>query len=92
MMSIQINLPDSLTIHQIDQNYSQLLEQLDVTEQTIEINGSAVESIDTSGLQALIVLIRHAQETSNQVSWNSPSDVLKQSAEKIGVHNDLLLS
>lgn len=91
-MSIQINLPDSLTIHQIDQNYSQLLEQLSVTNESVEINGSSVENVDTSGLQALIVLIRHALENSNQIIWQSPSDILKQAAEKIGVDKDLQLS
>lgn len=91
-MSVQINLPESLTIHQIDENYAQLLEQLDISEQSVEINGAAVESIDTSGLQALIVLIRQAQENNNQVTWTEKSEILMQSAEKLSLTDVLLLN
>lgn len=91
-MSIQINLPESLTIHQIDENYAQLLEMLDVAEETIEFNGSAVESIDTSGLQAIVMLIRHSQANGNQITWQSASEVLKQSAEKLDLSDAMLLN
>lgn len=90
-MSIEINLPESLTIHQIDENYSQLLEQLDVSDQSIVINGASVESIDTSGLQALIMLMKHALGNSNQISWANTSEVLVQSAEKLGLSSELNL-
>lgn len=91
-MSIEISLPESLTIHQIDENYSQLLEKLSVSEESITLDGSNVESIDTSGLQALIVLIRTAQESDKQIQWQNASDVLKESAQKVGLSEALLFA
>lgn len=91
-MGTQITLPDSLTIHQIDEHFTQLLEQLNIADESIELNGAAVESIDTSGLQAVLALIRHAQSKDNQISWQSSSDVLKQSAAKLGLSEAMLLN
>lgn len=91
-MGTQITLPDSLTIHQIDEHFTQLLEQLNIADESIELNGAAVESVDTSGLQAVLALIRHAQSKDNQISWQSSSDVLKQSAAKLGLSEAMLLN
>lgn len=90
-MSINVILPESLTIHQIDQNYTNLLEQFTTSDETIIIDGEAVESIDTSGLQSLIVLINHAQAANNTIEWNAPSDILSQSAKKLNLSEALLL-
>jgi len=90
-MSIQVVLPESLTIPQIDSAYTGLLESFSTPSETIQIDASALESIDTSGLQSLLVLIQNAKQNGCQIEWISTTETLTQSAAKLGITQALNL-
>lgn len=87
-----INLPETMTIHTIEQIYSELSESFKSAGDDILINGEKLESLDTSGLQALIVLINDATENEKQVEWQQTNEVLTTSAQKLGLSEALRLA
>lgn len=91
-MSSTITLNDSLIINQIEQQFAQLSAQFNEAENEILLDGEAVDTVDTSGLQCLLMLIKNASEQGKNVSWLSPSETLKVSAEKLGLVESLKLN
>ncbi|BBP45564.1 hypothetical protein THMIRHAS_09370 [Thiosulfatimonas sediminis] len=91
-MSSTITLNDSLIINQIEQQFSQLGAQFNEAETDILLDGEAVDTIDTSGLQCLLMLIQNAIAQGKSVSWLNASETLKTSAEKLGLNQALQLS
>ena len=91
-MSSEIKLPESLTIHHIEEHFNSLNNQFNDASDEITLEASAVETIDTAGLQALLVLIKHVVENSKTVSWQNTPEILSSSAEKIGLTQALQLS
>ncbi|WP_178861133.1 STAS domain-containing protein [Thiomicrorhabdus cannonii] len=87
-----ITLPETLTIHTIGQTFSELQERFESAGDAILIDGTSVETLDTSGLQALIVLINAAQENDKQVSWQQTNELIASSAKKLGLNDALLLA
>jgi anti-anti-sigma regulatory factor len=87
-----ITLPETLTIHTIGQTFAELRERFDTAGDDILIDGNNVETLDTSGLQALIVLISSAQENDKQVDWQQANDLIASSAQKLGLNGALLLA
>ncbi|MBN2646988.1 MAG: STAS domain-containing protein [Thiotrichales bacterium] len=90
-MSSKIILPDSLLIQQIESQFENLKTEFNAAGEAVLLDADAVETIDSAGLQALIVLIRHAQQQGKQVLWQSPSDALCQAANKLGLGSALQL-
>lgn len=91
-MSSTITLSDSLIINHIEQEFAQLSAQFNEAENEILLDGEAVDTVDTAGLQCLLILISNAAEQGKNVSWLSPSDTLKTTAEKLGLSTSLQLS
>jgi len=92
MSEYQIELPDSLTIHHIEEVYGNLKIAFQSDAETYKIAASAVESIDTSGLQALLALVKNAVQNQKEVLWDSPSESLTSSASKLGLTEKLRLA
>ncbi len=86
-----IDLPENLTIHQIEARYSDLKVSFLSDADNIKLNASQVETIDTSGLQALLILIKAAVSSGKKIHWEEPSEVLKVSAQQIGLYEKLQL-
>lgn len=86
-----IELPENLTIHHIEEQFGNLKLAFQAEPETYKIIASAVESVDTSGLQALLSLIKSSVHDGKKIAWESPSDPLKQGAEKLGLTEKLLL-
>lgn len=57
----------------------------------VNMNAEKVESIDASTLQLLLSFVRQIQNNGNTVNWQSPSQVLLNSARQIGLQEKLLL-
>lgn len=91
MSETTINLPESLTIHNIESHFGDLRIAFQSDASTININAETVETIDTSGLQALLILIKSAIADDKVIFWQSISETLKTSSEKIGLCEKLQL-
>ncbi|MDX1351609.1 MAG: STAS domain-containing protein [Thiomicrorhabdus sp.] len=90
-MSNVIQLPENLTIHHIEAQFNELNTKFNDMEDDITFGASAVETVDTSGLQTLLVFVKTAIENGKKVTWQDPSDTLKVNAEKLGIASELSL-
>jgi len=79
-----ITLAATLNIQNVTQLYEELLKQLDAKD-LIEIDASAVVSIDTATLQLLIVLKQEAVKIHKEISIDFPSDKFIEAAELLGL-------
>lgn len=87
-----IELPESMTIHHIESQFGDLKLSFQSASDSLKIDASKIESIDSSGLQILLALVKFAQSEGKNLSWENPTDTLKSSADKIGLTEKLLLS
>jgi phospholipid transport system transporter-binding protein len=49
------------------------------------VDGSAVERVDTAGLQLLVAFVQHQTAQGRKVSWTSASDALGRAANRLGL-------
>jgi anti-anti-sigma regulatory factor len=91
-MSTEIKLPENLTIHHIDNHFNELNKQFDEAENEIKIEASAVETIDSAGLQTLLILIKNSLDNDKTISWENTPDIVQTSSDKLGLSQALLLS
>lgn len=91
-MSETIQLPESLTIHHIESHFNDLNKKFNDMSDQIIIEASALETIDTSGLQALLVLVKTATDNGKTVTWQEIPEILTTSAKKIGIDQALAFS
>ena len=92
IMSTEIKLPENLTIHHIDVHFNTLNQMFSDAEDEIEIEAAAVEAIDSSGLQTLLILIKNSTQNDKIISWKNTPEIIQVSAEKLGLSQTLLLS
>ncbi|BBN59261.1 STAS domain-containing protein [Hydrogenovibrio marinus] len=92
MSETTITLPESLTIHHIEGQLGDLRLAFQSDAETFNLEGSKVETIDTSGLQLLLALIKSAQANDKTIQWTTPSEQLTTSASKLGLSEKLMLS
>jgi ABC-type transporter Mla MlaB component len=88
-MSNVIQIPENLTIQFIDGHFNDLNTKFNDMGDEIVIDASGLENIDTSGLQSLLVLIKTATENGKSISWKEVPELLRTSAQKIGIHQQL---
>jgi len=91
-MANTINLPESLTIHTIEASYNEMSTSVSDAGDDIILDAEAVENIDTSGLQSLLMIIKTAQSNQKNISWQNTNDTLKTAANKTGLSEALLLN
>lgn len=91
-MSSTIDLPETLTIHQIDEQFSILNQKFTDAGDVIIMDAALLETIDSSGIQTLLVLVQNALENNQHLSWRNTPDVLKNAAEKLGLTSGLMLA
>ncbi|WP_024850794.1 STAS domain-containing protein [Hydrogenovibrio kuenenii] len=92
MSETSITLPESLTIHQIEGHLGDLRMAFQADADTLNLEASSIEAIDTSGLQLLLALIKQAQSQNKTIQWITPSEQLTTSATKLGLTEKLMLS
>lgn len=88
-MSATITFPDNLTIGQITQIYEDLKPVIEGENEQLMINASAVDSIDTAGLQLLLRIKQVCVDKNISFSWDGVSDTVKQNSEKLGMNSAL---
>ena len=91
-MSTEIKLPENLTIHHIDSHFNELNKLFSDAESEIKIEASAVETIDSAGLQTLLVLIKNSLDNDKTIFWENTPDIVQSSSDKLGLSKELLLS
>ncbi len=79
-----IQLEAEVTIAQAGELKGRLTQFLD-GERSPELDGSAVEHIDTAALQLLVAFVREAEARDRKPSWRGASEVLIEAAQQIGV-------
>lgn len=92
MSETTITLPESLTIHHIEGQLGDLRLAFQTDGDTLNLEASKVEAIDTSGLQLLLALIKQALADNKTIQWVTPSEQLTTSASKLGLTEKLMLS
>ncbi|MDA3806459.1 MAG: STAS domain-containing protein [Thiomicrorhabdus sp.] len=91
-MSNEIKLPENLTIHHIETHFNELNKLFNDSSDEISLDASSVDTIDTAGLQTLLILVTNAVENGKVISWLNPSEIIKTSAEKLGLMQELQLT
>lgn len=92
MSETTIDLPDSLTIHQIESQFGDLKIAFQSDASTLNLNAENLDTIDTSGLQVLLILVKDALSDNKTIIWHNISETLRTSAEKIGLSEKLQLT
>lgn len=92
MSETTIDLPDSLTIHQIEPQFGDLKIAFQSDASTLNLNAENLDTIDTSGLQVLLILVKDALSDNKTIIWHNISETLRTSAEKIGLSEKLQLT
>ena len=80
----------SPTIRTITALQSELAERLDESG-GVQIDATAVDRVDTAGLQLLAAFVRDLRAESRQVEWVGCSDALNKAAQALGLHAALCL-
>ncbi|MDG3087916.1 STAS domain-containing protein [Vibrio hannami] len=76
-------LPQEITIYEVADIYAELLAVISQSD-SLELDGKAVEELDTSGLQLLLWSRNECRKIDIQWKLTSPSDELSQCLELAG--------
>ena len=79
-----LNLPDVFGIAQAAVMYDEINKQL-TSKDEIKIDGSAVETVDASALQLLMVLINECKTQGRKVSWHEKSEKVNDYAKLLNL-------
>jgi anti-anti-sigma regulatory factor len=80
----------SPTIRTINALQTELAERLDESG-PLRIDGTAVDRVDTAGLQLLAAFVRDLRAQARPVEWVGCSDALNKAAQALGLHAALCL-
>lgn len=89
MEAPNIKLPAELTIMQIQDYKSELLQKIDDSD-VILLDDSDVVRIDTVGIQLLLALVTYVSAQNKTLKWQSASAVIKESVKKLGLNEAIL--
>ena len=89
--SVKLDLPENCTIAAAEGLHHEMEEML-AGGQDVVVNGSAVERVDTAGLQLLYSFQEALKGVEASISWSEPSASLLEASEKLGLKELLALS
>lgn len=81
--------PPQLTIVQVAACKTALLDEINNND-IIEFDDSAVERIDTLGIQLIFAAALYVCAQNKQLVWQSPSKVIQQSIKQLGLNEAIL--
>jgi len=82
-------LPAQLTIAQIEDCKTQLLQEIDENDE-ISFDDSEVTDIDTVGIQLLLATVIYIASVNKVLIWNSKSSVIQESVKQLGLNEPIL--
>lgn len=86
-----ITLPATLTIQSVATDHKELCDRISSLETPVQLEAGAVEEIDTAGMQLLLALVNELNSQSITSEWQTPSEVLIQTAAILGMTEALAL-
>lgn len=86
-----IPLPATLTIQSVATDHAELCQLAKSAESPVTIDASGVEEVDTAGMQLILSLVNQLHSQSLKTEWHSPSDVVLQTADILGMSEALAL-
>ena len=86
-----ITLPTALTIQSVSADHKDLIERISSIEAPVQLDAGSIEEIDTAGMQLLLALVNELNAQSLKTEWQSPSEVLIQTAATLGMSEALAL-
>ncbi|WP_044410676.1 STAS domain-containing protein [Thiomicrospira microaerophila] len=84
-MSQVIQLPESLTIHYASEQMVAMKKAIADASGELTIDASALETIDTSGIQLLLVVVESLAEKGLKLRWLNPSELFVSSVANLGL-------
>ncbi|MCP5144853.1 MAG: STAS domain-containing protein [Gammaproteobacteria bacterium] len=87
-----IKLPPEVNISASATVKVMLADALAAADSKVALDGGEVAAVDTSGLQLLTAFVRDAGHRGASVEWMNPSDVLRETACRIGLAGELKFS
>ena len=81
--------PPQLTIVQVAACKTALLDEINNNE-IIELDDSAVERIDTLGIQLIFAAVLYIYAQNKQLNWQSNSKVIQQNIKQLGLNETIL--
>ncbi|MBE0494452.1 MAG: STAS domain-containing protein [Thiomicrospira sp.] len=90
-MSSQVTLPENLTIHHINDHFSELKQSVMSENENLVFDAGQIDSIDTSGLQMLLTLVENLKSRQVPFNWQNVNSTLKDNALNIGLVTQLQL-
>ncbi len=84
-----VELPSDCRVAWLEGIREQLVTSLKMA--TVKLDAASVEKIDTAGVQLLAAFQRDAREGGCEVTWVSPSSVLRDAVQRLGLTNVLAL-
>lgn len=82
-------LPPQLTIAELYNCQSQLLEFINVNDE-ISLNSDDVEKIDTLGVQFLVAVVTYISSQNKKLIWHCHSTAIKNTMIQLGINEPLL--
>lgn len=83
-------LPAEITIAKAEE-FKQLLMDYAENHDSIEIDDSAVEKIDTIGVQLILSMVTYLTSIHKSIDWQCSAPIIKESVEKLGIKDSILL-
>ncbi len=90
-MSNSVTLPAELTIQTVSQEIGSLKENISNSSGAVTLDASALNSVDTAGIQLLFSLVKELQGKGCQVNWQSTPPILIDTANVLGAKSALSL-
>ncbi|MEE4301934.1 MAG: STAS domain-containing protein [Pseudomonadales bacterium] len=87
----RLELPERLTI-EVLADLGDCLREHALEAGALELDGSALRTVDTAGLQWLAVLIRTRRAEKRTTRWDSVTATLARAAERLGMREALLMA
>lgn len=88
--TVNVNLPENLTIANIHSLHEQLESLVDKQEcDSVILNADSVQRADTAGLQLLLAFVHASRERQIEVTWDHPSDKLCIAADILGLSKSI---
>ncbi len=79
-----VDCGDSLTISHATELHQKILAALEDSSE-IKLNATAIEKVDTAGLQVIVALSNELKKMDGTMLWDKPSEALVQAAATLGL-------
>lgn len=84
--AVELDLPENMTIASVSALHEDLEAMVEKNDSdAVLIKSASVARADTAGVQLLLAFVNTAKEHQLAVTWDSPSDCLRDAAVQLGV-------